>query len=63
MLHFFPVQSPEVVEDDLNACELVWVVTQEEKAIVIIQMFTQQIHDCIDYHLNDIALFDQLSGL
>lgn len=63
VLHSLAVRLPEVVEDDLNACKLVWVVAQEEEAIVIIQMFTQQIHHCINYYLNDIALFDQLSGL
>lgn len=51
------------MEDDLDAWELVWIVTKEEEAIVGIQMFTQQFHDCINYHFNDIALFDQLSGL
>lgn len=51
------------MEDDLDACKLVRVVAKEEEAIVVIQMFTQQIHDCTNYHFNDIALFNQLSGL
>lgn len=63
LLKLFPVSWPEVVEDDLDACEFVWVVAKEEEAIVDIQMFTQQFHNCINYHFNDIGLFDQLSGL
>ncbi len=51
------------MEDDLDTCELVWIVAKEEEAIVGIQMVTQQFHDCINYHFNDIALLDQLSGL
>lgn len=51
------------MEDDLDAWELVWVVAKEEEAIADIQMFTKQFHDCINDHLNDIGLFDQLSGL
>lgn len=58
-----PFYQPEVVEDDLDARELVWVVAEEEEAIVDIQMFLQQFHDCINYHFNDIGLFDQLSCL
>lgn len=51
------------MEDDLDARELVWVVAQEEEAIVIIQMFMQQLHNSINYHFNDLGLFDQLPGL
>lgn len=51
------------MEDDLDAWELVWVVTQEDKAIVIIQMFTQQLHHGANYHFNHIALLNQLPGL
>lgn len=51
------------MEDDLDSWELVRVVAKEEEAIVVIQMFTQQFHDRADYNFNDIALFDELSGL
>lgn len=51
------------MEDDLDAWELVGVVAKEEEAIVVIQMFTKQFHDSSDYHFNDIAFFDELSGL
>lgn len=51
------------MEDDLDAWELFGVVAKEEEAIVVIQMFTQQFHDCANYDFNDIALFDELSGL
>lgn len=51
------------MEDDLDPCELVWVVAKEVEAMVDIQMFTQQFHDCLNYHFYDIDLFDQLSGL
>lgn len=51
------------MEDDLDACKLVRVVAVEAEAIVVVQVFTQQFHDCANYHFYDIALFDKLSGL
>lgn len=51
------------MENDLDARELVRVVAEEEEAIVIIQMFMQQRHDCINNHFDDISFFNQLSGL
>lgn len=56
-------RSPEVVEDNLDASKLVWIVAQKEKAIVVVKMFMQQIHDGINYHFDDVAFFHQLSGL
>lgn len=57
------LELPEVVEDNLDPGKLVWVVSQKEKAIALIQMFPEQFQDRIDNHLDDIALFNQLSGL
>lgn len=51
------------MEDDLDARQLVWVVTEEEEAIVSIQMVMQHLHNCFNNHLNHIGLLDQLSGL
>lgn len=51
------------MEDNLDPGKLVWVVSQEEKAIGLIQMFPQQFQDRINDHFDDIALFNQLSGL
>lgn len=51
------------MENDLDPGELVRVVPQEEEAIVVIQMFTQQRHDRVHNHFNDVSFFDQLSGL
>lgn len=51
------------MENKLDAWELVWVVAEEEEAIVCIQMLAQQLHDCVNNHFNDIGLFDELSGL
>ena len=53
-----PIKSPEVVENDLDARELVRVVTQEEEAIVIIQMFMQQCQDCVNNDFDDISFFN-----
>lgn len=46
------------MENDLDARELVRVVTQEEEAIVIIQMFMQQCQDCVNNDFDDISFFN-----
>lgn len=51
------------MEDDLDARQLVRVVTEEEEAIVSIQMVMQHLHNCFNNHFNHIGLLDQLSGL
>lgn len=51
------------MEDDLDARQLVRVVTEEEEAIVSIQMVMQHLHNCFNNHLNNIGLLNQLSGL
>lgn len=47
----------------MDARQLVRVVTEEEEAIVSIQMVMQHLHNCFNNHLNNIGLLDQLSGL
>lgn len=51
------------MEDELNARELVRAVAGEEEAITSIQMFTQQLHDCVNNYFDYIGLFDQLCSL
>lgn len=53
----------EVMEYHLDPEELVRIITLKMKAIVAVQMFPQQLHDCVDNHSDYIALFNQLSGL
>lgn len=51
------------MEDELNSRELVRAVAREEEVVTGIQMFTQQVHDCVNNDFDDIGLFDQLSSL
>lgn len=53
----------EVNKYHLDPEEFVRIIALKMKAIVAVQMFPQQLHDCVDNHLNYIALFNQLSGL
>lgn len=51
------------MEDDLDARQLVRVVTEEEEAIVSIHMVMQHLHNCFNNNLNNIGFLNQLSGL
>lgn len=51
------------MEDELNARELLGAVAREVEAVTGIQMFTQQLHDCVNNYFDNIGPFDQLSRL